>query len=98
MLHISLWMYYLGKISSRFSKNSEANASELLENIGDIFPGHWKLFVFFLKNCRNNSLSLQSLETCVLCIFHMIEVFELSPLHNVLHKIESLTNTSLFDG
>ena len=30
-----------GNMSSRFSSNSEAKASELLENLEEIFPRYW---------------------------------------------------------
>ena len=32
---------YRGNNSSRFSRNSEANASELLENLEEMFPRNW---------------------------------------------------------
>ena len=35
---IAMYSVDRGNISSRFSSNSEANASELLENLEDIFP------------------------------------------------------------
>ena len=35
-------MLYRGKIYSRFSRNSEANASEFMENHGEIFP-HFRM-------------------------------------------------------
>ena len=38
LLHIQLCMSYRGKNYSKFSSNSEANASELLENIEDMIP------------------------------------------------------------
>ena len=38
LFDIVLGMQYQGNIPSRLSSNSEANASELLENLEDMFP------------------------------------------------------------
>ena len=42
-LKLLIWhnsMYYRGRIYLRFSSNSEAKASELLEHLEDMFPGY----------------------------------------------------------
>ena len=39
-VHIAMCSHVGGHISSIFSSNSEANASELLENLEEMFPRH----------------------------------------------------------
>ena len=34
-------MQYRGNIYSKFCRNSEANASELLENLEEMYPRYW---------------------------------------------------------
>ena len=41
LLKILLYMQYWGNISSRFSRNSEADASEFLENLEEMFRSQW---------------------------------------------------------
>ena len=45
ILIISPCMYHRINISSRFSSNSEANASELLENLEDMFLRHYMVML-----------------------------------------------------
>ena len=42
--------YYRGNISSRFSRNSEAFASELLENLEEMFPLYMNVSELQLHN------------------------------------------------
>ena len=36
--NVALYMYYQGNISAIFSSNSDTSASELLENLVELFP------------------------------------------------------------
>ena len=57
-LSLFIFLWYRRNISSRFSSNSEASASELLENFEEVFPWYLSIVCFIGVFIINSGLYL----------------------------------------
>ena len=79
LLVTSLSMQYQGgNISSRFSSNSEADDSELLENIGEMFPR------YYISKLNYVDTQIRYLEVC--CLYS--SYYQNVCMYNDSHHIE----------